>query len=79
MPVYEQLVVDVAIKTARVGGQDLTKFMSTMLLSRKDDSFANLVEKKQLDVARRLKERQAFVAPDFEEQVGHQATLFFGF
>jgi actin-related protein len=35
VPVYEQLVVDGAIKTAPLGGVDLTRYMGDMLLSCK--------------------------------------------
>lgn len=42
VPVYEQLVVDVAIKTAPLGGIDLTRYMADMLLSCKVDTLTHI-------------------------------------
>jgi len=41
VPVYEQMLVEGAIKTLPVGGKDLDEYMADMLLSRKDEVRTN--------------------------------------
>jgi actin-related protein len=71
---YEGMVVDTAVRTSSLGGRDLTEFMSDMLLSRKNEVFSTLVPRKQLEAARRLKERHCYVALDFDKEVRRQGA-----
>ncbi len=65
VPVYEQMVVGVGIQSTALGGGDLTNWMAYMLLSLRNETYSSLVERKMLEVARRIKEKHAYVAADF--------------
>jgi len=74
-PVYERWVVEKAMQTSALGGSDLTKYMSHMLLSRRNEVYASLVERKMLEVARRIKEDHAYVALDFKDEIGRHGSF----
>jgi actin-related protein len=69
VPVYEHVVITHGIQASALGGSDLTKYMSHMLLSRRNEVYASLVERKMLEVARRIKEDHAYIALDFKEEI----------
>lgn len=75
VPVYEQMVVNKGIQTAALGGSDLTKYMAHMLLSRRNEVYSSLVERKMLEVARRIKESHAYVALDFAEEIAQHGSF----
>ncbi|GAB5035899.1 actin-like protein [Nannochloropsis oceanica] len=75
VPVFEQVVVTKGIQTSALGGSDLTNYMSHMLLSCRNEVYSSLVERKMLEVARWIKERHAYVALDFKEEIGRHGSF----
>ena len=63
--------MEMGIKTAPVGGADLTIYMADMLLSCQNETYSSMIPRRRLDLARQIKERHAYVAKDFEQQVKH--------
>jgi len=75
VPIYEQMILEKGVETAALGGIDLTKYMAYMLLSRRNEVYSSLVERKMLEVARLIKESHAYVAADFNCERGRYGTF----
>jgi actin-related protein len=61
-PVYEGMVLTHTIRTSRVGGESLTRFMAQLLLESQP---GHLLRRRQLHIARQVKEQAACVVPDW--------------
>jgi hypothetical protein len=64
-PVYEGMVLTHTIRTSRVGGESLTRFMAELLLESQPEKHSHLLRRRQLHIARQVKEQAACVAPDY--------------
>ena len=52
-----------------MGGNDLTQYLVDMLLSRKNEVFNSMIDRKRFEIARKIKEAYARVAEDFDQEV----------
>jgi actin-related protein len=68
-PVFESFPIEGTSQTYDLGGNDLDAYMAALLLSRKNETFNQNLERRQHKDARDIKERHAFVAQDFESEV----------
>ncbi|CAM9856496.1 unnamed protein product [Choristocarpus tenellus] len=69
-PVYEGYPLTESVRAEKVGGGDLTKYLDYMLLSRTNEQFNQLVDRRRLEYARKIKENKCYVSADFEMEAG---------
>merc|ERR1719272_1178387 len=65
VPVYEGYAIDSEIKRMDVAGRDLTEYMRRILY----EIGVQLPNSAELDVVRKMKEKWAYVALDFESEL----------
>ncbi|CAM9117623.1 unnamed protein product [Choristocarpus tenellus] len=68
-PVFEGCPLTESVRTHKVGGGCLTRYLEYMLLSRANEHFNQLIEPRRMDFARQVKEGSCFVSMDFAGEV----------
>jgi hypothetical protein len=76
-PVYEGMVLAESIRTSKIGGESLTKFMAFLISGLHHEHYSHLLNRRQQFVARQVKEQTAFVVEDFDVAVGYWGTCEF--
>ncbi|CAM9444507.1 unnamed protein product, partial [Hapterophycus canaliculatus] len=68
-PVFDGCPVAPAVRSESCGGGDVTSFLDYMMLSRTNESFNQMTDRRRLEYTREMKERLCYVPLDFKAEV----------
>eukprot|EP00903_Cladosiphon_okamuranus_P005875 g5811.t1 len=68
-PIFDGCPVAPAVRFEPCGGADVTKFLDYMLLSRTNEQFNQMTDRRRLEYTREIKEEQCYVPLDFSMEV----------
>ncbi|CAM9953871.1 unnamed protein product [Ectocarpus sp. 4 AP-2014] len=68
-PIFDGFPVPPAVRSECCGGGDVTKFLDYMLLSRTNEHFNQMTDRRRLEYTREMKEEQCYVPLDFALEV----------
>ncbi|CAB1098274.1 unnamed protein product [Ectocarpus sp. CCAP 1310/34] len=68
-PIFDGFPVPPAVRSECCGGGDVTKFLDYMLLSRTNEHFNQMTDRRRLEYTREMKEEHCYVPLDFALEV----------
>ncbi|CAN0416583.1 unnamed protein product, partial [Ectocarpus sp. 12 AP-2014] len=68
-PIFDGFPVPPAVRSECCGGGDVTKFLDYMLLSRTNEHFNQMTDRRRLEYTREMKEEECYVPLDFALEV----------
>ncbi|CAN0331853.1 unnamed protein product [Ectocarpus sp. 6 AP-2014] len=68
-PIFDGIPVPPAVRSECCGGGDVTKFLDYMLLSRTNEHFNQMTDRRRLEYTREMKEEHCYVPLDFALEV----------